>query len=366
MTSTKASKEKGPLFDRWTLGHTVIHSNTRPLHIIGHGRSGTSLMGALCRVYFGIGIGTESQFIIRYFKSLHSYGDLNHDSNIKLLIRNICSERYFTRSHKFAGFQPDPEKIFRQLRERTFSGILNTTFSQLAEHLGMSKWGDKSPEYVHDLPILHKLFPDAQYIHMVRDGRDVAMSSIKEPLLHVNNIYTAAKEWGENLALTQSFLQEIPPERYLEVRYEDLLHNPKTVMLEIMEFLGIKDLEGRVTQSIIDNINKDIAVNNFNKWKTTLTKAQIRLYEQVAGDALTRYGYETQRKKQHPIAPASRIFWWIHNEMNKIGRPKVWAENFYKTKLRLNRTLVPIRLKFKTSIPGKSRETSTHILESPQ
>ena len=330
-------------FDKIAIGPPVRHTLSTPFLIIGHGRSGTSIIAALCRIYLGIGIGTESQFFIRYFKKLHRYGDLNHDDNVRMLIADICCERFFDRSHKFAEFKVDQKKAFNNLQDRTFSGVLDAIFTQLATNLGTTRWGDKTPEYIHDLVILKQLFPDAQFVHMVRDGRDVAMSSIKEPVFSVNNIYTAAKEWRKNIYLAREFLEQLPSGQFTEVRYEDLLTNPVKVLESLLEFSGIKDDNGAVKEHIRKHINEDIRTNNFNKWKTQLSESQIDLYEQVAGDMLRFYNYETRTNSTKKINPLKAMMWEFHSQFCYITEPRVWGENFNNAKFRVKNLLLPWR-----------------------
>ena len=330
-------------FDKINCGPPVVHTKYSPLLIIGHGRSGTSLLAALCRIYLGIGIGTESQFFIRYFKKLYRYGNLNDDSNVRLLIKDICSERYFQRSHKFAGFEVDQEKIFKDLQDRTYSKVLDMTFMQFAEHLNASRWGDKSPEYIYDLPILKQLFPDAQYIHVVRDGRDVAMSSIKEPVFNVNNIYTAAKRWKNNIKLARDFLEQLPSDKFIEVRYEDLLQEPCDVLSKLVKYMGIKDDGEQVTVNIQKHIFEDIKTKNYYKWKTQLSKSEIQLYEYVAGNMLRLYNYETKTESVKKLNFSKKMFWVLHNQLVYLTNPKIWRENYYKAKFRIRNSMIPLR-----------------------
>ncbi len=214
---------------------------------------------------------------------------------------------------------------------------------QFASHLDTTRWGDKSPEYIHDLSKIKQLFPDAQYIHMVRDGRDVAMSSIKEPVFKVNNIYTAAKRWKENIRLARDFLEQLSPDKFIEIRYEDLLRDPCDILSTLIKFLGIKDDEEQVIGNIRKHIFEDVKTDNFNKWKTQLSESQIELYEQVAGDMLKLYSYETKAKSEKKLNFVKKGFWELHNQLSYLTNPKVWGENYYKAKFRIKNFMIPLR-----------------------
>ncbi|MDH3718324.1 MAG: sulfotransferase, partial [Planctomycetota bacterium] len=147
----------------------VVHKSRVPIQVIGYGSSGTSIFCQLLREKLGVGIGTESQFVVRYYHALSEYGDLDDDRNLQRLIADLSRERWFERNEKF-GFSCSEEQIFNDVKQRTYRGVLDAVFSQLANHLNAERWGDKTPDYVHDLPVLWELFPDAKYIHVVRDG----------------------------------------------------------------------------------------------------------------------------------------------------------------------------------------------------
>ena len=124
--------------DRVCSGFPVIHGLASPVHIIGHGRSGTSIFAAFCRVYLGIGIGTESQFIIRYQKynrCLQRFAARPSDKHLRELVEAILSEKYFKRTQKF-GVSIAADEILDKVVDRTYGGILDTIFSEVASQMG--------------------------------------------------------------------------------------------------------------------------------------------------------------------------------------------------------------------------------------
>lgn len=84
-----------------TTGLDIVHARVNPVFVIGHARSGTSILTKLLRQHFRISFGTESQFIIRYHDRLVAYGDLQVDSHVRRLIEDISRERCFERWNKF-------------------------------------------------------------------------------------------------------------------------------------------------------------------------------------------------------------------------------------------------------------------------
>ncbi|NIL95573.1 MAG: hypothetical protein GTO62_00095, partial [Planctomycetales bacterium] len=271
----------------------IVHKSRVPIQVIGYGSSGTSIFCQLLREKLGVGIGTESQFVIRYYHALSEYGDLNDDDgNLRRLIADLARERWFERNRKF-GLTCDPENIFASVQQRSYRGVLDAIFGQLADRLDAERWGDKTPEYIHSLAILWELFPDAKYIHVVRDGRDVA-HSVMSRYWGPKNIYTAASEWAAQVGLVRDFLQTVPAEQRLEVRYEDLLAEPIGVFRKVIDFLEVDDPDGRVWQRIEQTVPKELNRENCDKWKRSWSPSQRLAYERIACDVLRHYGYETQ------------------------------------------------------------------------
>src|SRR5262245_18471182 len=186
--------------------HTVHH----PVFVLGCGRSGTSLFGALLRKYTKINLGPETQFIVDIYKRLHTYGDLREDANLRLLIGDIARERCFERWQRRFGFRLDAARVAADALERTYAGILTAILEQFAAHHRMERWGDKSPNYDRDLGVILELFPEARFIHIVRDGRVVALSNFK-CFFGAKNAYKAALDWSRQVTWVQHFKAMMPP-----------------------------------------------------------------------------------------------------------------------------------------------------------
>src|SRR5688572_12230452 len=156
----------------------VVAEHTRfdPVFVLGHSRSGTSLMCRLLLDHLGVNFGTEGQFIVRYHQKLAQYGDLSDDRRLRWLFQEISRERFFERTRRNFGFVFDIDRAMNSIGQRTYAGVLTAIFEQFACGQGLTRWGDKTPAYARHLPVLRELFPRAQYIHVVRDGRDAALS----------------------------------------------------------------------------------------------------------------------------------------------------------------------------------------------
>lgn len=317
------------------IGRTPVpHTRHEPVMLIGHGSSGTTIASMLIREHLGIAFGTETQFFVRYYKQQQYFGDLRREKNLRRLVREILAERYFKRTGAKYGFQVTEEDVLQRVIDPTLQGVLRAIFEQLAEQLGMARWGDKTPEYVHHLPILDQLVPGAQYIHVIRDGRDVALSVFGR-YFGAKSVYSAAVEWRHAVEQVEEFARRLPRDRYLEVHYEELLANPRAWFARLIRFLGIDDPRDELLDSIAAQVPAELNVQNSNKWRTRFSPAQQRLYEQVAGDVLRRHGYESARARPVDFGPLRRSLWRLDNRLRVWSRPSYWQDHWYRSKTRL-------------------------------
>ena len=159
--------------------HPPLHTRFSPVFVVGCTGSGTSLTCRLLLDHLGVNFGTESQFIIRYARHIARYGDLRVRGNMRRLLTDISRERFFPRTRRNFGFVFDVDRALRYVTEPTYAGALRAIFEQFATSKGLVRWGDKTPEYNYHLDVLLELFPTAQFVHVVRDPRDMAVSQFK-------------------------------------------------------------------------------------------------------------------------------------------------------------------------------------------
>jgi len=322
---------------------TVQHGSLCPVILVGHGSSGTSIFSRLLRNHLRVSFGTESQFIVKYAQRLAQYGDLNDDANLRRLIDDISSERWFQRTNKKFGFDFDPEAAFNAVEERSYRGVLDAIFLQLATHNGMApRWGDKTPGYATDLPVLGELFPDAKYIHLARDGRDVALS-VMGRFWGAQNIYMAAEEWIEAVDSIEAFLQTLPAEQKLEITYEQLLSDPVTTFDQVIAFLEIEPREELLRQ-LEPLLKEQLDAGNFDKWRTKISPAQRKQFERFAHEQLRRYGYETETDSAGvPPSSLAKMYWRVTHKLRQYTYLDYWKDNVYKVRTLLNDRLRALR-----------------------
>ncbi|PHN08588.1 sulfotransferase family protein [Flavilitoribacter nigricans] len=202
--------------------------------------------------------------------------------------------------------------------------MIRRSIAQKLESNGKRVWGDKTPNLHMYLPEALSFFPDARFIHLVRDGRANAFSLARRSY---QNLQLSAQQWvdGNMAGLVNRDL--LGPERYLLIKYEELLLEPEATLQQVCHFLGLPFHE-----AVLDLSNK--AIPDQEKYvKKTLDRSKIRAYldhldalqlqkvERIQGPLLQRLGYELHTKgileQYRPLSLARRI---ALNQMDNLRR----------------------------------------------
>ena len=280
----------------------LFKMDSKVIFILGAPRSGTTFLASILE-YTIYGVPFETHFITKYYKRLKKYGDLNKYKNYKRLVTDILRERPVMQWGLNFNIDANYQKLAPNIH---YKDIVNQICSLAVTQKGGKYWGDKTPHYLKDLEIIYKLYPEAKYIFIVRDGRDVAVSLLKKPW-GPNNIYSCAKYWN-SIHDNEGLLMQLKNNNQLYMlRYEDLLDDVAMHTLNIYQFL-----EEVITSDSIDCITNMVIRKNYKKWKHELTLSQIKLFEQIAGNRLTSYGYKITHV-QSDVSIWKKIFYSSQN-----------------------------------------------------
>ena len=273
----------------------------RPVFIIGVHRSGTTLLRYMLGSHSRIYIPPESDFIPNFF--LHDPAGELSDEQVARILGAIFERYRFVKEWK--GDPPDPAQFAQSLPDRTPASFLDALYSAYARQYGAERWGDKTPIYASYVDLLHDLFPRAQFLHIIRDGRDAALSMLdkyEHDEFHVD-IFFAARNWVRRICSAQSAGSRIGPNLYYELRYENLIDDPEGELRAVCDFLGEAYEPGMIeyhrtareripaNSHFFSNVRNPLSRQRVGRWQQEMSVADQRLVQRVAGRLLAELGY---------------------------------------------------------------------------
>ena len=263
--------------------------------VFGPARGGTTFVNNLLDDWFSVGTGPEGTFISEIVQFAERLGDLSDPRNCRRLAEAISRVQMFeiirSRWPQDMRFDVTPDDILDRMAEPTLRSAIYGAFRAVADYRQKSRVGNKNPAYWRELSILHSLFPtNAKYLFVMRDGRDVALSLQQVPW-GGQSVYEAACDWVRMVLAVRQFEARVPEDTVLTVRYEDLLQRPGATIDEMGRFLGIADRATIKTQ-YEQVAQRSEMKQNFDKWRNAMSPSDQIVFEAVAGDVLTHYGYE--------------------------------------------------------------------------
>ncbi|MGZ8692894.1 MAG: sulfotransferase family protein [Gaiellaceae bacterium] len=271
-----------------------------PLLVLGVRRSGTTLLRVMLDRHSELAVPDESYFVPQ-LADRH--------------LRHVDPDEFvddLRRIDTLAEWNVPLDKVRTRLTERMPIGAaIATVYVVYAEERGKQRWGDKTPMYMQNLRLLERLFPDALFIHLIRDGRDAAMSFLSMPKglmtetwMQPRDVAAFAGQWRAEVKAAQRLGRRVGDERYLEVRYEDLVGDVESVLRRISEFAGLPyepamaDYAGNVDVSAKPHQQslRRPPTAGLRDWRVQMSPEDVGAFDRVAGDLLDELGYETHER----------------------------------------------------------------------
>lgn len=231
------------------------------------------------------------------------------------------------------------ENLTPFFKKENLSSTVAALYSAYAKTEQKEGWVCKEAnlfDYAYDILAT---FPDAKFIYLVRDGRDVA-TSVKKMLSHSRVLYYIVKKWRSEQLKCLSIYNNIKSNNSIvKVRYEDLLVNPVDQLTKICSTLEIPfesgmlqfyESESSIRESTIhnlDNISKPLDQTNFNKYQKLLSLEEIKLFEHIGGDVLSLLGYDLEYpKRRKSISTLKKVQYHFQNSWYRRQDQVTWKK----------------------------------------
>jgi hypothetical protein len=304
-----------------------------PLFVLGVRRSGTTLLRVMLDRHSQLAVPDESYFIPQL-------ADRQPD--------RISVDRFIDDARRLKTLV-EWKIPLEEARTRLEPGMplgraIGVVYEVYAERHGKSRWGDKTPMYMQHLRLLEKLFPDARYVHLIRDGRDAAMSFLQMPKGIVTETWAHPRtpagfacQWRAEVLSARALGRRVGSDRYLEIRYEDLVTDPANELRRICDLAGLGfepamleyadevDVSAKPHQQSL----KRPPTPGLRDWRTEMPPADVAAFESVAGDLLADLGYEAAGRaslsgRLRRLSYAGRVEAW-RGASYAIRRSPLWT-----------------------------------------
>ena len=280
--------------------------------IVGVGRSGTTLLRLMLDSHPQMAIGPETGFAPDVVRACRSRGV--SPAELMAVLREQRSWGDFDLD------EGELERRFAAARRLDAGAALGAFYTLYAESQGKPRWGDKTPAYVKRMPMIDRALPEARFIHVIRDGRDVALSRAKRTMRKAATPERAAQTWRKRILKAREQAGRL--EGYLEVRYEDLVTDTEATLRRVTDLIELEWDDSMLryherAPERLEEISRDLPAKGTKAgrpgaeraaahalakqppkpdrvaaWREQMSGSDRDAYESVAGELLADLGYE--------------------------------------------------------------------------
>jgi hypothetical protein len=292
-----------------------MHSRDKaPVFVVGSARSGNTM---LYHMLLSSGhFPTYRAEPVVFDLLLPRFGDLRSgDSQRKLM-------RYWLRSRQFRRSGLDAHQVTEKVMELVSNGgdFLRLVMGEMAKAGGYERWAVWGPDnllYMHEIK---RQIPDALFIHVIRDGRDVALALNRREFIQPfpwdrnQRLTVSALHWMWKVRTGRRYAQDFPQD-YMEVRFEDLVLNPSEALKTVGAFIGETLDYDQIRRAAIGSLRlpntsfiEELESHKFSpvgRWKSALSRGEIDRLEGLTGDLLVELGYPLT--SSGPVSPGWRL-----------------------------------------------------------
>lgn len=275
--------------------------NMQSIIIIGTQRSGSNLLRLMLNQHSQIAAPHPPHIMQTFMPLLPKYGDLSVAKNFVQLATDVCD--FVMLNPVQWNVKYNVAEVASKVTSPTLVGIYEVIYQTYAAVWQKTFWCSKSMANLYFIPQIEAAGVHPFYIHLIRDGRDVA-ASFRKTIVGEKHCYHIAKQWKADQDVAEENCHKFAPGRYIPVMYENLIRDPENALRILLHHMGLQ-FEAPMLQyhqtneaqktaeagKMWDNVRKPVMVTNSNKFLSQLSEEDVLIFESVAGDVLERHGY---------------------------------------------------------------------------
>jgi len=272
-----------------------------PIFMFGFERSGTTLLSMMVGSHPEIAVPLSVTGLwYRYAGQLNAYQQLADFKDLEHLVDDLLTEERI----RLWDVRFNREEVLDGLKPGNFAAVIERFHSLYARYKGKLFWGNLDIATLDNMDETNRWFPEARFLHIVRDGRDVALSHETMPY-GASNTLEAAEKWVHRLRVNLKMGAMLSAERYMIIRYEDLILESETTLQRICQFIGVVyspamlNYPRMVTEKIPEDrrwlwpaLEKLPVKSKAYGWKYKMSASKRMVFEGVANNLLKELDYE--------------------------------------------------------------------------
>jgi hypothetical protein len=279
-----------------------------PVFIVGMNGSGTTMLADSLGKHPGLYVFPHEVRLLPYLiMKAQESGACATLAQRRAVADELGSAKPIWHANRWQDLRVSDETLARAGIAETIDAV----FTELAGRVGKARWGEKSPMNILHIELLARTFPQARFLHIIRDGRDAAQSFHRRyGFVPQETIY----RWRRVVAKGRESGARLGSARYFELTYEGLTSDPDRWMLRVCEFLGLP-FDPVVLSSSMRMVDpgrvngEQRIIANSGHWSTYFSPAQQRDLEAISGRYLRELGYSVSTDGQDdPFR--WRLAWW--------------------------------------------------------
>ncbi|MCA9171697.1 MAG: sulfotransferase [Planctomycetales bacterium] len=311
-------------------------------------RSGSNLITRLLNAHSQICAPSTTHLFRLLGENLAGYGDLQNDQAWQELVDDASQLVSATLGPWLGTHSEFIQAATSAEHPRSLGALLRTLYEQQAVSAGKHQLFIKEIELFRFQPLLEDEFPQARYVYVVRDPRDMALSWKKSAAIR-GGVVRAAQAWQRDQSAYEPLVAVLAQEdRVVQLTYEQLIHDAAGELRRVCEFLGVtfetaqlQFHERHDTQALATaaadfaNLQQPLMSDNADKFRSELSEAEIQYVEAICGEQMQRFGYdcclasnrdiEELQAALMPLEPQHKAAYEQVTESERVTRAR-WVE----------------------------------------
>lgn len=290
-----------------------------PFFIVGASRSGTTMLRLMLNAHSRLAVPDELGYF-RHVEGKHDLGEWDtplSETDVRALVQGFVEKN----AESLGGGRADLEAVALAGADRTLRGPFQALLEDWARRSGTERWGEKTPHNIFYVDVIAGMFPEAQFIHVVRDPRAVVQSMNSSPYYSDETVFNALN-WRKSIREGERLLNaHLRPERQQTVRYEDLVCHAESTLRSVCSFLGEafepkmlrfyetadQHMAGPIrTPSIKGPVNQ----KGLSKWRRRLRPSDVAAIEGLCREEMNALGYEGTGTPSVRLRLLPRVLYW--------------------------------------------------------